>query len=261
MHKLNQSEMGKIAALFDNWMETPIWSCLQGYMGRAWADDALEPKAAQIITGDLCFFAGEPNTQLVRNVPSDFPSRYLLMVPQNQEWASLIECEHKGRYCKTMRYAIKKERDVFNRDRLNTYIQNLSKEFTLRKIDEVLYHSIKKEDWSKDLCSQFPQYQDYKRMGLGYVVLHGESIVSGASSYTAYNGGIEIEIDTREDFRRRGLALVCAARLILECLDKGLYPSWDAANKESVALAEKLGYNFDYEYLTYSIDTGRIVDA
>jgi hypothetical protein len=30
-------------------------------------------------------------------------------------------------------------------------------------------------------------------------------------------------------------------------------PRWDAANMESVALAEKLGYHFDKEYQAYSI--------
>ena len=56
-------------------------------------------------------------------------------------------------------------------------------------------------------------------------------------------------IDTRENHRRRGLAYVCGARLILECLDRGLYPSWDAQNKASVALAEKLGYHYSPMYL------------
>lgn len=78
-------------------------------------------------------------------------------------------------------------------------------------------------------------------------------IVSGASSYSAYRGGIEIEIDTKEEYRRRGLALACGAKLILECLDRGLYPSWDAHNRCSAALAEKLGYRLDYAYDAYEI--------
>ncbi len=36
-----------------------------------------------------------------------------------------------------------------------------------------------------------------------------------------------------------------------ECLKKGLYPSWDARNKDSVALSEKLGYHFDKKYTTF----------
>lgn len=78
--------------------------------------------------------------------------------------------------------------------------------------------------------------------------------VSGASSYSVYNGGIEIQIDTRTDYRRQGLAAAAAAGLILECLDRDLYPSWDAANLWSVALAEKLGYQFDHEYDAYHVN-------
>lgn len=68
-----------------------------------------------------------------------------------------------------------------------------------------------------------------------------------------YRDGIEIEIDTREDYRRKGLALACGTKLILECIKRNLYPSWDAQNKGSVALAEKLDYNFDKEYIAYEI--------
>ncbi len=45
-----------------------------------------------------------------------------------------------------------------------------------------------------------------------------------------------------------------ASRLILLCLEKGLYPSWDAANLNSLGLARKLGYNYDSEYIIYIIN-------
>ena len=79
-------------------------------------------------------------------------------------------------------------------------------------------------------------------------------VLSGASSYSVYDGGIEIEIDTREDCRRRGLAAACAARLILACLDRGWYPNWDAANPASAALAEKLGYRVARAYAAYAVE-------
>lgn len=97
----------------------------------------------------------------------------------------------------------------------------------------------------------------YQKYGLGVVALKDGEPVSGASSYTSYNGGIEIEIDTREDHRRRGLAFACGAKLILECLARGWYPSWDAQNKWSAALAEKLGYHFDGEYTAYEVQPAR----
>ena len=32
-----------------------------------------------------------------------------------------------------------------------------------------------------------------------------------------------------------------------------MYPSWDAQNPASAALAEKLGYHFDKEYTAYEV--------
>lgn len=254
MVEVKKEEMDKLAPLFQGWDETPIWSCLQGCMGRAWACESAEkPQAAQIITGDLCFFAGEPEDQLIENIPGDFPSQYILMVPESHKWAAGIERIYQNRYERFTRYAIKKEPGIFDRKRLAGYIKKLSQEYSIKSIDEEIYLKTRQVSWSKDLCSQFPTYADYKKNGLGFVAFHGDELVSGASSYTVYRDGIEIEIDTREDHRRKGLALACAASLILECLDRELYPSWDAANRESVALAEKLGYNFDREYVTYSI--------
>ena len=65
--------------------------------------------------------------------------------------------------------------------------------------------------------------------------------------------GLEIEVDTVEEERRKGLATAASAALILRCLDEGLYPSWDAQNMLSVHLAEKLGYEFDHEYTVYEV--------
>ena len=97
----------------------------------------------------------------------------------------------------------------------------------------------------------YGDYAQYRERGLGAVILKDGEPVSGASSYSGYLGGIEIEIDTRTDYRRRGLAYICGAKLILDCLERGWYPSWDAQNLWSVALAEKLGYHFDHEYVVY----------
>ncbi len=90
-------------------------------------------------------------------------------------------------------------------------------------------------------------------MGMGMVVLKNGAIVSGASSYTRYNEGIEIEVDTIASERRKHLATVACAALILRCLEEGLYPSWDAHNMNSVRLAQKLGYEFDHEYTAYEV--------
>lgn len=132
----------------------------------------------------------------------------------------------------------------------------LPKQYEIHRIDRTLYEQCLENAWSSDLVSGYHAYEDFERLGIGFVVTDitdNGKIVSGASSYSRYNEGIEIEIDTREEYRRKGLAASAASMLILECLSCGLYPSWDAHNKASVALAEKLGYSFSHEYLVYEV--------
>lgn len=253
MSQIKKEEMSRYECFFKDWDETLIWSCLQGYMGKAYTDNLERPTAVSIIIGDFCFLAGKPNTQLVKDLFNECDLESLLVVPKDEAWYEYIEMAYAKKYEKFMRYAIKKEEEVFDKEKLKSYLDSLPKPFVIKKIDEKLYHQTRNEKWSSDLCSQFKNYKEYELHGLGYVVMDGDIIVSGASSYTVYDKGIEIEIDTKKEYRRQGLALVCAASLILECLKRQLYPSWDAANKESVALAEKLGYHFDREYTTYSI--------
>ena len=78
--------------------------------------------------------------------------------------------------------------------------------------------------------------------------------LAGAASYAVCDGAIEIEIDTRPDFRRLGLATACGGKLILECLQRGLYPGWDAHDRRSLALAEKLGYRLAHPYTAYWVE-------
>ena len=78
-------------------------------------------------------------------------------------------------------------------------------------------------------------------------------ICNSGNANTCNSNGIEIEVDTKKEFRRIGLAKACAARLILECLSRGLYPSWDAQNKISLHLAKSLGYTPSYEYDAYEL--------
>lgn len=255
MDLLKKEEMHKIKDLFEGFNETMIWSALQGYMGNAWVNNLSNPRSAQVVTSDFCFFVGIPDPALVRNIPSYYEALGILMIPQTNEWGNLIERTYPKNFDKFMRYSIKKEPEIFEEEKLLKFAESLPPELNIKQINEELYQKILKEPWSKDLCSQFKNYSEYKKYGLGYAVLHNNEVVSGASSYIVYDGGIEIEIDTKDSYRRKGLALACAAKLVLLCIEKHIYPSWDAASLESVALAEKIGYHFDKEYVTYYVST------
>ncbi|MGN0394030.1 MAG: GNAT family N-acetyltransferase, partial [Coprococcus sp.] len=222
-------------------------------MGHLYTTSIEQPASAMAVLGDFTFFAGVPNEELIMYKPDWSKQNFMIMVPQNEEWAEMIEHCLGDKTKKVTRYAIKKEPDIFDRAVLQKVVETLPEGYTIKMIDEELFWQCKEIGWCRDWVSQYPDYKEYERYGLGIAILKDGEPVAGASSYSGYQGGIEIEIDTKEEYRRRGLAYICGAKLILECLDRNLYPSWDAQNTWSVALAEKLGYHFDHAYTAYEV--------
>ena len=95
---------------------------------------------------------------------------------------------------------------------------------------------------SEDHVRNFNSPEDFVGRGLGFCVLVGERIVSGASSYAICNQGIEVQVNTNPEYRQRGLATAVSAALIVYCLEHDIEARWDAGNPRSVKLAERLGY-------------------
>lgn len=191
-----------IKEIFENWNETLIWSCLQGIMGEIHMSRTED--AAMAILGDFIFYAGTPSEEFVRMKPESCKQDFVIMVPQNEEWGKLIEMCYGDRAKKVTRYAIKKEKDIFDVSKLEQAVWNLPLGYELKMLEESEFHSCQSNRWAKDLISQYKNYETYRRLGLGVVVLKDGELVAGASSYSRYNEGIEIEIDTREDHRRKG---------------------------------------------------------
>ena len=236
------------APLFAGWEKGMILSCLQGHMGQVRTGGGHPPESALCAIGDFCFFAGRPDPALVRQ--ADRP----LLVPRTGDWAPVIRAVWGRRAVPFLRYALCGAPEDFDRDRLAAFAAALPPGFSLSPILAGHYPLLTAQDWSRDLCGNFRDGPDFARRGLGVIALRDGVPAAGASSYAVWDGGIEIQIDTRPDLRRRGLALSCGARLILTCLDQGLLPSWDAHDRRSAALAEKLGYRLDRPYPAYLLD-------
>lgn len=238
----------KVKPLFAGWNETLIYSCIQKVMGKIFVTDLDNPQSAFAFVGCFGFFAGEPDKELVLNKPGGF----VILTPQNEEWAGLIEeCFPTAK--RVTRYAIKKD-TKFNQKALQKNVAMLPDGYELKKIDEEIYDRCLENPVTADFVSCFDNKEHFLKMGRGMVILKNGEIVAGASSYTRYLEGIEIEVDTVEQERRKHLATIVCSALILSCLEEGLYPSWDAQNRNSVRLAEKLGYEFDHEYVVYEVD-------
>ncbi len=244
-------DTSKVEALFAGWEETLIYSCLQKIMGKVFVTDPENPVSAMAFAGCFAFVAGAPDRELLLGKPDGF----VIMTPQDERWSELIEdCFPDAR--KVIRYAIRKD-TVFDREKLTQMASKLPEGYELKKIDSDLYDLCLQDPVTADFVSAFESKEKYLELGRGMVILKDGKIVSGASSYTRYKEGIEIEVDTVKSERRKGLATIVCSALILNCLDEGLYPSWDAHDMNSVQLAKRFGYEFDHEYVAYEVSSER----
>jgi len=240
-------EREKVKDIFKNWNDGLVSSYLQGYMGCAAVDDEVAPKSCRISVGDFAFFAGVPDEGLIET------SICPIITVENEAWEDCVERTLGDRVTKSTRYKMKELSGGFDLKTLSFFIRSLDDNFTIKKIDEKIYEEILSNSWSMDMCSQFKSYDDFAGRGIGFAVYENAKLVSGASSYVVYDDSIEIEIDTLEEYRNRGLATSCGAKLILECVNRNIHPSWDAIDLRSASLAKKLGYQIDSPYSVYSV--------
>ena len=185
-----QTDTSKAKYIFDGWKETMIYSCLQKVMGKIFVTDPDSPVSAMAYIGCFAFYAGVPDKELVKAKPKEF----VIMTPQNKEWEACIEaCFPAAK--KVVRYAIKKDTQ-FDLSFLRSMIKKLPEGCELKGIDKDVYDMCLKDSTARDFVSSFESKEKYLQIGRGIVVMKSGRIVSGASSYSRYNEGIEIEVDT-----------------------------------------------------------------
>lgn len=86
MIEVHKTQLSQVSLLFIEVEDSMVKACLQGYMGSAFVQSMNYPKDVMILSGDYCFWAGDPNSQeaeyLVRNIfsvakPSSLIAIYL----------------------------------------------------------------------------------------------------------------------------------------------------------------------------------------
>lgn len=259
--ELHGAQRAIAAPVFADMDDTTILSCLQDYPNsHVWVDNVEDPACAHVLmggkgegTGGFSFVAGNAASPSAKDIVRMYPAENkggCIIVPRNESWARVIE-EVFPRSEREVRYAISKTEHHFDHEALRAMTADPAPELHIVRIDASMFDTLYSQDWSRDLVANFIDGSTYERLALGFACVHEGQIVGAASCYSVYNDGIEIEVDTRKDFRRRGIARACASSIVLYALEHGLYPSWDAANLMSVGLAKSLGYVYSHEYPAY----------
>lgn len=235
--------------------EVNIWSCIEGYMGRAWVNDKSEPSYGIVAVADFLYLLGIVPGELkddLMNLIEGY-GRNQIIVCHNKAWEQVIKEKFPNNHVAFMRYALHWDNEAFDQERLKGYVKSGDSLYTVVPFTLEIAESALRDSFTADFCMFFESPQAFLEHGIGCCILERDQIIAGASSYSICSRAIDITIGTLTEHRRKGLALKCAAQLILDCLERGLYPRWDAVNLESVALAEKLGYRFKEAYQVYTI--------
>ena len=246
----------QVKNLVADWNETVVKTCLAGRLGSIWSTKCADHESVLLVVGEFILFAGVPSRELVAFVPEGYRSHFAIMVAKGDDdrWHRLIEEVYGADARRIERYSIKKEGvSSFNISKLQAMASALPEGYRLTMIDRALYNFCREDADFGDFVSQYPTFEDFEKYAFGVIALRGDEPAAGCSSFADYPGGIEIEIATKPAHRRLGLACATAARFILESIERGIYPSWDAANLSSLALAEKLGYRLNRSYPAYEI--------
>ncbi|HGR8137920.1 TPA: GNAT family N-acetyltransferase, partial [Streptococcus pneumoniae] len=152
------------------------------------------------------------------------------------------------------RYSFK-DKANFQVEFLNNLVTHLEEGYNIVPIDNHIYNCFSTEEWSQDLQGDFESYQDFVlKGGFGFVILKNNELIAGISSGLVYRKAVEVEVATRPNEQGNGFAKKLGAAMILESLNRDMFPLWDAHNEASKKVAEFLGYELSEPYEAFELE-------
>ena len=238
---------GGLAGLFANHQRVRmvVEAILEGRFGVALADSEEEPSLAQLrLMTMFHVFGGDAEHPLAREALGSLQKGIVLLA--SDDWRELLFEIHGGRIMAQPRTALSSA--TLDVERLRALARRVPPGFQVQRIDADMARRMSGELEDQVTLHAFRSPEDFAERGIGFATLYGERIVCVATSFVVCSRGIEIQIVTHADFRRRGLATATSAALMAHCLEHDLEPEWDADNPESLKLAQKLGYSQPQPY-------------
>lgn len=225
---------------------------LEGSMGSILIDDLDNPQVSilTIPEAKANFLGGDAKHPAVRDYLKELPA-FSVLIFASEGWNEVVRDIHPKTWLTFTYFGFSSK--TLNIEHLRELRSGLSDEFHIEKIDLALAQRImeKKDELTEDQLMGFDSPEDFVARGIGYCALAGDEMVSIAAAGSVCKKGIEVQINTRKKYKKRGLATGVASALIIDCLEKGIDPNWDAASEASAGLAKKLGYTPTGEHFIY----------
>lgn len=191
---------------------------------------------------------GEISSDCSKYLPAISNCEYVEIVSSNPKWYDhFIKNSPKKNFMKKRRVF---DSSSISTDNLNKILSQAPSNCSVERLTLSHKDFLQNDYLYEDIIGSFESYEDLMDKGVSFGLFEDGKLAAICSSFSRLSDGIEIEIDTKPEFRKKGYASIVAASALKYCLENGLVPHWDAANDISCCLAKKLGYTLDYEYDT-----------
>ncbi len=237
----------RLHSLFDTFKtcRAVIFPALSQNRGHIWVDSLDSPTVAKLQLNVLNFIVGDNDSVSAKELLQTIEPMQPLFVPD--DWIDFVSGEWGDRLGTQKRTLMSP--DSLDIKYLRGIRDRLQKEYRLERVD---LETAKKLDKGvhKHIAMFFDGSADFAKNGIGFCVKHEGKVISIASTYTPFTNKFDVQVDTINDpaHRRKGLASIVCASLIIYALENNVVPHWDAATEASVQLALKLGYTDPYEW-------------
>jgi hypothetical protein len=249
---LQSMERGVLRVLFaGNKRDRVLIECvLEDHLGDAAADSQETPSVARLDHGVFTILGGDPHHPLALELIRYRP--ILFVSPESEVWRQLLESEF-GERITPLTYTTFDSRSL-DVDHLKALAGQPLGDYEIKKMDLPLAAQLLEDFDSDEFIDSFESVEDFAARGVGYLALYQGVVVSAATSFAASSKSIDIDIQTQPAHRKKGLAVLVGARLLLDCLESHIEPHWLAANQASEKLALKLGFTKGDTYITMMIE-------
>lgn len=248
--KLEENQYSKIIELFDYASYESVFAygvVEKNIPGRIYVDDAENPQSALICSNCGKYLViGDETNNIFNNAVVEFlmdKSNHIIfydLYVSSEEWIEVLSRLLNGQAV-VLRFCVY----YYENKNITGTIDNipLADGFDLKQIGENLFEQIANE-FNPPYRKHFGSTETFCSKNFGFCITKKDEVVCvGASTYTG-NGYAEIDIETRGDFYRQGLAFTVCKEFIKYCSENNLKAMWicNNGNKPSIQLADKLGF-------------------
>ncbi len=217
--------------------------------GRVFVDDAEHPTAALLCRTYEYYVVGDPEARALRRFIADAPAEPGVFqdlygyCPVGEAWRNALLADQAVPLEVIDRRSFRYGRRPHERWP-DEWRNRLPPGMRIVPIDHDLAARID-EEMHQFIGRFWGGYDRFAAHGFGYCTLVADEPVSVAYTISVGAGEANIDVETAERFRRRGLSTITSAAYIDHCHEIGLIPTWDcdADNAASIATARRLGFS------------------